>query len=135
VLKRKSKAELVEGNEDGGAIMAQLGFLAEAITQDTKLKRRRHEDNLRVQAHRRALVTLNSLYAGVSTSLAERRAELEELQQDYLTKAAVTNEATTSDVGGKSGLAADGGGTPPPAVSTKALVNPKDPASAPADAL
>ncbi|OSX76436.1 hypothetical protein BU14_0191s0016 [Porphyra umbilicalis] len=99
VLKRKAEAELVEGNEDGGAIMAQLGSLAEAITQDTKLKRRRHEDTLRVQAHKLALFTFNSLYAGVSMSLAERRAALEELQQDYLPKAAATSEATTTDVG------------------------------------
>ena len=82
VLKRKAEAELVEGNEDGGAIMAQLGSLAEAITQDTKLKRRRHEDTLRVQAHKLALVTFNSLYAGVSMSLAERRAAREKLQHD-----------------------------------------------------
>jgi len=135
VLKRKAEAELVEGNEDGGAIMAQLGSLAEAITQDTKLKRRRHEDTLRVQAHKLALFTFNSLYAGVSMSLAERRAALEELQQDYLPKAAATSEATTTDVGGKPGLPADGGSTLPPAVSTKTLVHPEDPAGAPADAL
>jgi len=135
VLKRKAEAELVEENEDGGAIMAQLGSLTEDITQDTKLKRRHHDDNLRVQAHKLALVTFNSLYAKVSMSLAERRAAREELQQDYLPKAAATNERTTTDVGGKPGLAADDGSTPPPAVSTKTLVHPEDPAGAPADAL
>ncbi|OSX79831.1 hypothetical protein BU14_0070s0006 [Porphyra umbilicalis] len=82
VLKRKAEAGLVEGNEDGGAIKAQLGSLAEAITPDIKLKLRRHEDNLRVQAHKLALVTFNSLYAGVSMSLAERRAAREKLQHD-----------------------------------------------------
>jgi len=135
VLKRKAEAKSVEGNEDGGEIMAQLGSLAEAITQDTKLKRRRHEDNLRVQAHKLALDTFNSLYAGVSMSLAERRAALEELQQDFQPKAAATNEATTADVGGKPGLAADDGSTPPPTVSTKTRVHPEDPAGAPVDAL
>jgi len=91
-------------------VTEHLGSLAEAIAQDTKLKKQRHADNSRLKVHQLALVTFNSLYAGMEMSLAERRAALGELQESYLAKTAPTVGVSADEDNRELAAAAKDGG-------------------------
>jgi len=77
-LKRTASAQPTPADAGDVEMVTRLGSLADAWCQESAQKQQRHEDNQRVQGDKLALSAFNSLYAGASMTLEERRSALEE---------------------------------------------------------